>query len=37
MFKEIVEDDVDWIHLAQSRDQLWDFVYMVMILWFCKR
>jgi hypothetical protein len=26
--------DMDWIHLAQDRDQWWAFVDMVMNLWF---
>jgi hypothetical protein len=26
-------EGVDWIHLAQDRDQLWTVVNMVMNLW----
>jgi hypothetical protein len=29
-FREIVWEDVDWIHLAQDRDQWWIVVNMVM-------
>jgi hypothetical protein len=31
--KETGWDGVDWIHLAQDRDQLWALVDMVMSLW----
>jgi hypothetical protein len=30
--KEIGWDDVDWIHLAQGRNQWWAYVYMVLNL-----
>jgi hypothetical protein len=29
---EIVREDVDWMHLAQDRDQWWDIVNTVMKL-----
>jgi hypothetical protein len=32
-FKEIGYEGVDWIHLAQDRDQWWSLVNMVMNLW----
>jgi hypothetical protein len=32
--KEIGWQVVDWIHLAQNRDQRWDFVQTVMNLGF---
>jgi hypothetical protein len=31
--REIGREDVDWIHLAQDRDQLRAFVYTVMNTW----
>jgi hypothetical protein len=31
-FREIVWESVDWIHLAQSRDQWWALVNTVMNL-----
>jgi len=30
-------ESVDWIHLAQDRDQWWALVNMIMNLCFCKR
>jgi hypothetical protein len=31
--REIVWEGVDWMHLAQDRDQWWALVNMVMNLW----
>jgi hypothetical protein len=34
VLKEIGYEGVDWIHVAQNRDQWWDLVNTVMNLWF---
>jgi hypothetical protein len=32
-FREIGWEGVDWMHLAQDRDQWWALVNMIMNLW----
>jgi len=31
--KEIVREGVDWVHVAQDRDQWWDLVNTIINLW----